>query len=107
MTSKPDGRVESNEVGIQLDNKISTGHILTVIAMSVGGIGAYYDIKKDNESLRIEVSAMKAESHAKEARLRSVEIAQATQSSELRSINSGVQRIEATLEKLIHSGVKK
>jgi len=46
------------------------------------------------------VIAVKADAQGREGRIRAVEIAQASQSSDLRSIQIGISRIEARLEKL-------
>lgn len=46
------------------------------------------------------IVSVQADAQAREVRIRAVEIAQASQSSDLRAIQGGIARIEAQLEKL-------
>lgn len=85
---------------LQWDNKISTGHLLTVGAMIVAGLGGYFDLRGGQMRMIGDVVAMQRASEAHEARIRAVEIAQASQSSDLRAIQIALSRIEAGLEKL-------
>lgn len=47
-----------------------------------------------------EIAVVRSDAAADGARIRALEIAQASQSSDLRSIQNGISRIEAQLEKL-------
>lgn len=87
-------------MALQFDNKISSGHILTFTAMVFTCIAAYADLRSRQTQLIADVVAVKADAQAREARIRAVEIAQASQSSDLRAIQIGISRIEAQLEKL-------
>lgn len=87
-------------MALQWDNKISTGHILTVGAMIIAGLSGYFDLRSGQAQLVADVVAMQRSSEAREARIRAVEIAQASQSSDLRSIQIGISRIEVQLEKI-------
>lgn len=87
-------------MSLQFDNKISAGHLLTFAAMVIAGIMAYADLRSRQAQLIADVIAVKADAQGREGRIRAVEIAQASQSSDLRSIQIGISRIEARLEKL-------
>lgn len=85
---------------IQFENKVNAGHIITAALLVLSGIGAYYNLAKDQHLVRVDVDTLKTDARQNEARIRAVEIAQASQSSDLRSIQVGITRIEAQLEKL-------
>lgn len=87
-------------MSLQFDNKISAGHIMTFAVAAVTGILAYADLRARSGQLVLDVVAIKSDAQSREARIRAVEIAQASQSSDLRSIQVGISRIEARLEKL-------
>ena len=85
---------------LQFDNKISLGHVLTFLAMLIGGISAWSNLRSDQDRMMTEMTRMQSENSARESRLRTLEIAQASQSSDLRSIQTGISEIKATLDKL-------
>lgn len=85
---------------LQFDNKISLGHVISIITILTGGIWTYAAISARQEAIVAEMVAVKADAHEREVRIRAVEIAQASQSSDLRAIQGGIARIEAQLEKL-------
>ncbi|WP_323041157.1 hypothetical protein [Gemmobacter sp.] len=87
-------------MALQFDNKISAGHLMTFAAMVFASIAAYADLRTRQSQLVAEVVAVKADAQSRESRIRAVEIAQASQSSDLRSIQIGISRIEAQLENL-------
>ena len=91
---------EGDEMGIRFDNKISTGHILTAAALFATGVAGFTHVKSEVAKISAEVIAISADAKQVESRIRAVEIAQASQSSDLRSIQSGIARIEMQLEKL-------
>lgn len=87
-------------MALQFDNKISTGHLLTAAAMCFAGIVAYADLRAGQSQLAADMIAVKADALAREGRIRAVEIAQAGQSSDLRSIQIGISEIKAQLTRL-------
>lgn len=98
-------------MALQFDNKISTGHLLTAAGMLAAGLWGYAGLWASQEQLAREMEQVKAtlnrdmeviQSDAvnREARLRAVEVAQASQSSDLRNIQMGISDIKSTLEKM-------
>ncbi|OJY34656.1 MAG: hypothetical protein BGP11_08550 [Rhodobacterales bacterium 65-51] len=87
-------------MSVQFDNKISLGHVISIVTVLAACIGGYATLSARQEQLSADVLAMQRAAEAREARIRAVEIAQASQSSDLRSIQIGISRIEAQLEKL-------
>lgn len=85
---------------LQFDNKISLGHVISIVTFLAGGIWAYAAISARQEAIAADMTAVKADAQAREARIRAVEIAQASQMSDLRAIQNGIARIEARLERL-------
>lgn len=98
--SEEDKPKEGEEMGIRFDNKISTGHILTAAVLFATGVAGFTHIKSEVAKISAEVIAISADAKQAESRIRDVEIAQASQSSDLRSIQGGIARIEMQLEKL-------
>jgi len=86
--------------GLQFDNKISLGHLISILLIIVGGVTAYADIRGAQTQLTGEVAAISRGAELREARVRNVEIAQASQSSDLRSILLSISRIETQLNKM-------
>ena len=89
--------------GLQFDNKISLGHLLSFVFMVVAGITAYADLRSTSIRLDRDVLAISAAADQREARVRAVEIAQASQSSDLRAILLSISRIESQLNKMQES----
>ncbi|GGE29498.1 hypothetical protein SAMN05421774_1333 [Gemmobacter megaterium] len=94
-------------MAIRIEKSVSYGQIASTGVIFAGMIGAFVWAQADIRSLgehqkRIDsdLVAIRQEAAAREARIRGVEIAQASQSSDLRSIQIGISRIEAQLEKL-------
>jgi hypothetical protein len=98
--SEDDRSKEGEEMGLRFDNKISTGHILTAAALFASGVAGFTHVKSEVAKVSAEVAAISSDAKQSEARIRAVEIAQASQSSDLRSIQGGIARIEMQLEKL-------
>jgi hypothetical protein len=86
--------------GLQFDNKISLGHIISIALIIFGGVTAYADLRSSQTQLATEVSNIARAAENREGRVRSVEIAQASQTSDLRSIQVGISEIKAALAKL-------
>ena len=92
---------------MQFDNKISFGHVVSVVLMLGGGSAVYTRIVAQQEAISTrqaqsaaEIVSINRAADAREGRIRAVEIALAGQSSDLRSIQVGISRIEAQLEKI-------
>lgn len=94
-----------------IDPKVSLGNILTlggvvlaggiawgVINANVAAVGADVLALKTDQAARAAALAQQFAAH--EARIRATEIAQASQSSDLRAIQGALARIEAQLERL-------
>jgi hypothetical protein len=85
---------------LQFDNKISLGHIISIALIIFGGVTAYADLRSSQTQLATEVSNIARAAENREGRVRSVEIAQASQTSDLRSIQVGISEIKSTLDKI-------
>jgi hypothetical protein len=86
---------------LEFDNKISLGHVISVGVILIGGMVAFFDLRGQQSQLASEVVTISRAADAREVRLRSVEIAQASQTSDLRTIQVGIGKIEAQLQKLV------
>ena len=86
--------------GLQFDNKISLGHIISIALIIFGGVTAYADLRSSQTQLEEQVSNIARAAENREGRVRSVEIAQASQTSDLRAIGVGISEIKAALVKL-------
>lgn len=87
-------------MSLQWDNKISLGHVLTFVGMLATGITAFVYLSVGQAQMEREMIAVRADAVAREGRIRAVEIAQASQSSDLRAIQNSLTRIEAAVERL-------
>lgn len=85
---------------LQFDNKISLGHVISIVTILTACVMAYATISARQERMLADIVALQESAQGREARIRSIEIAQASQSSDLRAIQTGIMRIEAQLEKL-------
>lgn len=101
----------------EFDRKMSLGNLITIGVVLFGAVGAWFtlvagqqQLNRDIIKIQTEFSARKVEQERQidshESRIRSVEIAQASQSSDLRSIQIGISEIKAALGK-INDGVRK
>lgn len=88
-------------MALQFDNKISLGHLITTVPMLVAAGIAWGALRAEQNTQALDISRTNASISAHDSRIRAVEIAQASQSSDLRSIQVGNARIEAQLEKLL------
>lgn len=93
-------------MGIQLDNKISTGHILTVVAMSIGGLGAFFHVQNRVEANAADIARMKSEVALLQGQAHELRLKQAEYASEVKFITSGIQRIETSLDKILNSSTR-
>lgn len=99
-------------MALEYDPKISLGNIITVLVVLVGAVTAWNTVVSEQAKLTEKIAVMETTYAARvanrdqqfaghEARIRAVEIAQASQSSDLRNIQVGIGRIEAQLEKML------
>lgn len=88
--------------GVNLNTIIMVGGFVITIG---GGLVAFGAERGQNARLHAEaqaqISIMRETQNTMEARLRATELMQASQSSDLRAIQSGVMRIEARLDKVL------
>lgn len=85
---------------LQFDNKISLGHVISILTVLAACIMAYAALSARQERMAADIMVMQEAALAREVRIRALEIAQAGQTSDLRAIQIGIARIEAQLEKL-------
>lgn len=85
---------------VQFDNKISLGHVISIGTVLVACAVAYATISARQEQISQDIGGIQRAAEQREGRIRAVEIALAGQSSDLRSIQVGISRIEAQLEKI-------
>lgn len=96
---------------MQFENKITLGNILTIVALFIGLAAGYSNLESRLSAQAEKVAAMDqvirerivlAESRAAntDTRMRAVEVMQASQTSDLRNIQVGINDIKATLERL-------
>lgn len=96
---------------MQFENKITLGNVLTIVALALGLATGWSSIAAQlatqtgrlnaAEQLQRERTLVsESRASAVDSRLRSSEVAIAGQSSELRSILSAIDRVEAALQKL-------
>lgn len=88
---------------MQIDNRISTGHLMTALAMILAGAAAYHNVKGTAESNRTAVLAMQAEMQRLDTRVRGVELAQASYNSEIRLVHSEMVRLNTQFEKYLNN----
>ncbi|HEY0213940.1 MAG TPA: hypothetical protein VGC40_10200 [Paenirhodobacter sp.] len=98
-------------MAIEIDKRISFGNILTAVAVVVTVLSGWFRMDSSQVKLAEKVATIEAQITAKSAsrdkqmdayenRIRSVEIAQASQSSDLRNIQIGISEIKAQLDKM-------
>ena len=83
-----------------LDRRVPIATLAVLIGQIVLGVIWITTLSNRVETLTLSMVEAKADAVARESRIRALEIAQASQSSDLRSIQIGISRIEAQLEKL-------
>ena len=96
---------------LEFDPKISLRNVVTIAVVLIGAITAWNTVVNRQTQLAEKVAIMETETERRsanrdqqlaghEARIRAMEIMQASQSSDLRAIQGGIDRIEAQLERL-------
>ena len=91
-------------MALEFDNKISLGHVLSVAVIAIGGMVAFFDLRGQQGQLTAEVASISRAAEGREIRIRAVEIAQASQTSDLRAIQVGIGEIKAQIQKLADGG---
>lgn len=87
-------------MSVRMENMITTGNVLTIVGMLIAGALAYGDLRGSQFQAISDLNQLRQVSQQHEARIRAVEIAQASQSSDLRAIQIGISEIKAQLDKL-------
>ena len=98
-------------MAIEFENKFTIGNVLTVAAMVAGMFWSYSQLQSEQvrqadrlQVLELSVTSMAASAKASDAatdgRVRSLEVAQAAQSSDLRNIQSGINDIKSAIVSL-------
>lgn len=100
-----------DDMALDIENKITTGNIITIAVMLVSAGMAYAQLTNSIASVAARTEALENVLNtrgalrdnaiaAQESRIRLIEVAQAAQSSDLRSIQVGIGRIETKLDRL-------
>uniref|UniRef100_UPI0040473AF3 hypothetical protein n=1 Tax=Yoonia sp. TaxID=2212373 RepID=UPI0040473AF3 len=87
-------------MAMKFDSTVSLGNLLSIVTVVVGLSIGYATIKAEQTTLIRDIEVMKSNGSAREGRLRAVEIQQASQSSDLRSIQVGITEIKELIGKL-------
>jgi len=82
------------------DMKISLGNVLSIGSVVVGLTMGYTTLRADGLETRRMVATIETSALQRESRLRAVEIQQAGQSSDLRSIQAGILEIKGLISSL-------
>ena len=98
-------------MAFEFDKRVSWGNIVTVSVLVVGLVAGWTSMKAATERAEADILRLQADTdrrikafeetaRAYEGRIRAVEIAQASQSSDLRSIQQGINEIKEQLRRL-------
>lgn len=79
---------------------LTIGNWVQLAVLLVGGTMAFANVYDGLGSLRQEVTRVEQHSRELEIRIRAVEVLQASQSSDLRNIQIGINEIKASLDRL-------
>lgn len=86
--------------GVKFDPTISTGNILSILAMLVTLTAAWVSITKTQEMQAITIDRLETSARGLESRLRATEMTQAGQASDLRSIQATLAKIDSKIDML-------
>lgn len=84
--------------GLQFDNKISLGHILSAITMLIAGVFAYASVAAEQASQARRLDKVEQSQQDREVRLRTLESVMAGQTADLANIQRGISEIKAQLK---------
>lgn len=99
--SEPQPDKEATAMPMQWDNKISTGHVLTVAGMFAAGFLAWADVKGTGTKNAADIIILQQDTRQNDNRLRSVEISVASMISTLQSIQVGVSEIKVEVKRVL------
>lgn len=77
----------------RFENMLTGGNLLTIIAMVVGGLFAFFQVQADVQQLRDAVMDMKADNESAEVRLRALELGFGRVEERLVSIQTSLQQL--------------
>lgn len=83
-----------------LDRRVPIATLAVLVVQFALGVAWITTLSNRVETNTTDIAEAQADAGVREARIRALEIAQASQSSDLRSIQIGISRIEAQLERL-------
>ena len=86
--------------GVKFDPTISTGNILSILAMLVTLTAAWVSITKTQEMQAVTIDRLETSARGLENRVRATEMTQAGQASDLRSIQATLAKIDSKIDML-------
>ena len=89
---------------IKFDSTVSTGNILSILAMMVTVTAGYVTLTNTQESQAMSIARLEEGSRGLDARLRAAELTQAGQASDLRSIQATLLKIDSKLDRISQQG---
>lgn len=84
--------------GLQFDNKISLGHILSALTMLIAGVFAYASAAAEQSNQARRLDKVEQSQQDREVRLRTLESVMAGQTADLANIQRGITEIKAQLK---------
>jgi len=84
--------------GLQFDNKISLGHILSALMMLIAGVFAYASVVAEQSNQARRLDKVEQSQQDREVRLRTLESMMAGQTADLSNIQRGITEIKAQLK---------
>ncbi|WP_353475501.1 hypothetical protein PVT71_18225 [Salipiger sp. H15] len=85
---------------IKFDSTVSTGNILSILAMMVTVTAGYVTLTNTQETQALSIARLEEGWRGMDGRLRAAELTQAGQASDLRSIQATLQKIDGKLDRL-------
>ncbi|WP_353472312.1 hypothetical protein PVT71_13555 [Salipiger sp. H15] len=89
---------------IKFDSTVSTGNILSILAMMVTVTAGYVTLTNTQETQALSIARLEEGWRGMDGRLRAAELTQAGQASDLRSIQATLQKIDGKLDRLSQQG---
>ncbi|MCA0947339.1 hypothetical protein LCM08_20645 [Salipiger pacificus] len=85
---------------VKFDSTVSAGNLLSILSMVVGLTAGYVTLRNSQEAQALAIERLENEGRAREVRLRSAEMTQAGQASDLRAISATLQKIDGKIDRL-------
>ncbi|MCA0945848.1 hypothetical protein LCM08_13090 [Salipiger pacificus] len=85
---------------VKFDSTVSAGNILSILSMVIGLTAGYVTLRNSQEAQALAIERLENEGRAREVRLRSAEMTQAGQASDLRAISATLQKIDGKIDRL-------